>query len=218
PYTVNDSYRFPTTVNTTVTAAENWSTATIVQIIENASLSVAVNPSSYTPPDGAYAVTPAVSCAGCTFNTSTNIVDFGSIPSSTSKTGQDVVLVSVNTDAGSSQGWQLYVYCSGFTVGTTCNPATAGGTYSNEMVTALDNLRSGACTNSCEPKTGMTFNTTSYAVVPSTSPGLELMNTGSGLGPSRDAWQALVNIEINMGTEAVGTGNKSTIVYTFIGN
>ncbi len=218
PYTVNDSYKFPTTVNNTVTAAENWTTDTIMQVIETASLSVLVNPSNFTPADGAYSLTPSVNCAGCSFNQSTNVVDFGTVSNSSVKAGQDVLLVSINTDAGANQGWQLYVYCSGFTVGTSCNPATTGGAFTNELVTELDNTRAGACTNSCEPKSGMTFNNTTYTVIPSTSPGLEVMNTGSGIAASRDSWQALVNLEVNMGTEAIGTGNKSTIVYTFIGN
>lgn len=218
PYTVNDSYRFTTTVNSNVTAAENWSTDTIMQIIETASLSVLVNPSNYTPADASYSVTPTVSCAGCGFNQATNTIDFGAVNNSSSKAGQDVLLVSINTDAGPGQGWQLYVYCSGFSVGTSCNPATTGGAFSNQMVTKIDNQRAGACTNNCEPKAGMAFNNTAYAIVPTTSPGLEIMNTGSGLGASRDGWQALVDLEINLGTEAKGAGNKSTIVYTFIGN
>ena len=198
PYTVNDSYQFTTTVNGSTSASELWQTDTFVQIILSATLSITVNPSNPGPGGS----TPSVSCTGCTFNTSLNSIDYGNIANLSSKNGTDVVRVSIYTNAGSNNAWKLYV-------NTNNNPANTG-TPTNELLTSIDS------TNSA-PKTGINFSATTYTVVPTTSPGLQLMDNGTGLTATRTPYDAIMNFQVNIngGSTAAQT---STVTYTFIAN
>jgi hypothetical protein len=199
PYTVNDTYQFPTSVNGSVSASEAWSTDTIVQIILGASLNITVDPGTDTTitPNSI----PVVSCPTCSFSGSA--VNMGTVANGSSVSGQDVVRVQIRTDAGSSDPWALYV-----SVNT--NPSNTAGTYTNELVTSIDNG-----SNRSEPQSGFTFDRTSYAVVPSSGT-LELVNT-SGVTATRNPFDELMNFEvyINGGT----TAQQNTVVtYTWIAN
>jgi hypothetical protein len=200
PYTVNDTYQFPTKVNSSVNASESWSTDTIVQIILAANLVISVNPSA----DAVTGSTPVVSCATCAFNTSTNTVDFGMVSNLQTVTGQDVVRVSVYTNAGSTVGWKLYA-------STNTNPANTGSP-SNELLTAIDNG-----SNRSMPQSGVNFDQTSYAVVPTTSPGVLLMDTGTGRAATRNPFDMLMNYEISI-QGGPTTPTTSVVTYTFISN
>lgn len=198
PYTVNDSYQFPTTVNGSVQAAEQWQTDTIVQIILSATLSISVNPAN-PGPGGSM---PVVNCPVCLFNTTTNTVDFGPVANLQTVAGGDVVRVSVYTNAGSNNGWKLYV-------STNSNPANTG-TPANEMLSAIDSSRSA-------PASGINFDQTAYGVVPTTSPGMLLMDTGSGHAAQRAPFDELMNFEISIQGGSTAP-NVSTVTYTFISN
>jgi hypothetical protein len=200
PYTVNDTYQFPTKVNGAVNASESWSTDTIVQIILAANLVISVNPSA----DALTGSTPLVSCATCAFDTATNTVDFGMVSNLQTVTGQDVVRVSVYTNAGSTVGWKLYA-------STNTNPANTGSP-TNELLTAIDN---GA--NRSMPQSGVNFDQTSYAVVPTTSPGVLLMDTGTGHAATRNPFDMLMNYEISI-QGGPTTPTTSVVTYTFISN
>lgn len=199
PYTVNDTYYFPTTVNGSVSASEEWQTDTYVQIILSASLIVSVNPSNPGPGGS----TPVVSCVVCSFNTGTNTIDYGSVANPGSVLGSDVVRVSIYTNAGSNNAWKLYV-------DTNSNPANTAGTYTNELVTSVDSSNSA-------PKTGITFAQTSLAVVPTTSPGLLLMDNGTGLTATRTPYDGIMNFEVYINGGPT-TAQTSTVTYTFIAN
>lgn len=198
PYTVNDTYQFPTKVNGSVSASEQWSTDTIVQIILSASLSIAVNPGNPGPGGS----TPTVNCPACLFNTGTNTVDFGPIANLQTVTGGDVVRVSVYTNAGSSVGWKLYA-------STNSNPANTGSP-ANELLTSIDSTRSA-------PSSGVTYDQTAYATVPTTSPGLLLMDTGTGHAAQRAPFDELMNFEISIQGGPI-TPSTSVVTYTFISN
>jgi hypothetical protein len=198
PYTVNDSYQFTTTVNGAVSAAEMWQTDTFVQIILSASLVVSVNPGNPGPGGS----TPVVNCPICTFNTGTNTIDYGMIPNLSSVSGGDVARVSIYTNAGSNNAWKLYV-------STNNNPANTGAP-TNELLTSIDS------TNSA-PKTGINFVQTTYAVVPTTNPGMVLMDNGSGLAPTRTPYDAIMNFQVNINGGPT-TPQVSTVTYTFIAN
>jgi hypothetical protein len=197
PYTVNDSYQFTTTVNGSVSAAEMWQTDTFVQIILGATLSVAVDPGNPGPGGS----TPSVNCAVCSFNTTTNLIDFGTIANGTTVTGTDVLRVSIYTNAGSSNAWKLYV-------STNNNPANTTSP-ANELLTSIDSVNSA-------PRTGINFDQTTYAVVPTAS-SLLLMDNGTGLTASRTPYDAIMNFEISIqgGSTAPQT---SVLTYTFIAN
>ncbi|HEY9180422.1 MAG TPA: hypothetical protein VIO32_06860 [Candidatus Baltobacteraceae bacterium] len=195
PYTVNDSYQFTTTVNGSTSAAEMWSTDTFVQIILGASLTVAVDPGNPGPGGS----TPSVSCAVCSFNTVTNLIDFGTVANLSTVTGADVLRVSIYTNAGSSNAWKLYV-------STTNNPANTGSP-SNELLTSIDP------TNSA-PRTGINFDRTTYAVVPTAS-SLLLMDNGTGIAATRTPYDAIMNFEISI-QGGVTTPQTSVLTYTFI--
>lgn len=200
PYTVNDTYQFPTKVNGAVNASEQWSTDTIVQIILAANLVISVNPGA----DASTGSTPVVNCPSCTFNTGTNTVDFGSVLNLQTVSGVDVVRVSVFTNAGSTIGWKLYA-------STNSNPANTG-TPTNELLTAID---SGA--NRSMPQAGINFDQTSYAVVPTSNPGVLLMDTGTGHAATRNPFDMLMNYQISIQGGPV-TPNTSVVTYTFISN
>lgn len=195
PYTVNDLYTFSTTVNGSVTAAEEWPTDTIMQIILGASLVVQVDPTSPGPGGS----TPSVNCVVCSFNTSTNLIDFGSVANLSTVTGADVLRVSIYTNAGSSNAWKLYV-------STTNNPANTGSP-TNELLTSIDP------TNSA-PRTGINFDQTTYAVVPTAS-SLLLMDNGTGLTATRTPYDAIMNFEISI-QGGPTTPQTSVLTYTFI--
>lgn len=197
PYTVNDSYQFSTTVNGTVSASEMWQTDTFVQIILSANLVVAVNPSNPGPGGS----TPVVNCAVCSFNTTSNLIDFGTVANLQTVTGGDVLRVSVYTNAGSSNPWKLYV-------STNTNPANTG-TPTNELLTSIDSSHS-------SPTSGINFDQTTYAVVP-TSGTLLLMDTGTGHAAQRLPFDEIMNFEISI--QGGSTAPQTSIVtYTYIAN
>jgi hypothetical protein len=199
PYTVNDSYQFTTTVNGATSAAEMWQTDTFVQIILSANLVVTVNPGNPGPGGS----NPSVSCPVCTFNTGTNTIDYGNVANPGSVVGSDVVRVSIFTNAGSNNAWKLYV-------DTNNNPANTGGTYLNELLTSIDSTHSA-------PTGGINFDQTAYKEVPTASPGLLLMDNGTGVAASRTPFDAIMNFQININGGPT-TPQISTVTYTFIAN
>lgn len=204
PYTVNLTYSFDATVNGSVSAAEMWPTDTIVQIILAASISISVNPTSPGPGGSR----PSVNCAACSFNTTSNEVDYeNAIPNLSAVTEGDVARVSVTTDAGSTVGWKLYVSADN-------NPANTGSP-TNELLTSVDKTASlGGNTI-----TGLNFDTTTYTVIPTPqgATSLYMVDTGSGASARRAPYDFIMNYEISIqgGSTAPQTAN---LVYTFISN
>ena len=198
PYTVNDTYTFPTKVNGAIAASEQWSTDSIVQIILAASLSISVNPGNPGPGGSS----PSVNCPACVFNTGTNTVDLGPVANLQTVTGGDVVRVSVYTNAGTSVGWKLYA-------STNVNPANTGAP-TNELLTAIDSTHSA-------PAAGINYDQTAYAVIPTTNPGLLLMDTGTGHAAQRLPFDEVMNFQVSIQGGPI-TPATSVVTYTFISN
>lgn len=201
PYKPNDSYKFPTTVGngtTNVGASENWTGDTQIQTVLQASLSVVAWPS--TGPLGSLNPT----CTSlCTYNQTTNLVDFGTVANGASNSGSDVVLLDVNTNAASPTDWSVYV-----TTCSTCNPANTAGTYAYEMNTDVDQAKS---------TSGFSTYMTTMTPIPTSGTGLKLVDSGGTMGSSRTAFGIVNNYEIyiNGGTTS---SQVSTVTYTFVAN
>ena len=200
PYTVNDSYEFATYVNGgTTKSSEEWNTDTFVQIVLGATLEVTVDPGN--GPGGS---TPSVNCTVCSFNPTSNLIDFGTVGASSTVQGGDVLRVSIYTDAGPSNLWKLYVT-------TNNNPSNNGsaGYPANELLTSIDS------TNSKDPA-GVNYDQTSYAVVPTSPSTLLLMDNGSGLAATHTPYDALMNLEISIGASGSLAAQTSVLTYTLI--
>lgn len=196
PYKPNDSYQFPTTVSqgaTNVSAAETWTGDTYIQTQLAASLSITVWPSI-----GPLGVLTPTCTAACTYDQTTNMLNFGTIGSPASNTGTDVVLVDVSTNAATPTAWGIYVTSN-------LNPANTTGTYTNELVTSVDQAKSTG---------GFTTYQTAMTVVPTSGSGLALVHT-TGMNPSRTPFGFVNNYEvyINGGTT---TAQTATVTYTFL--
>lgn len=196
PYKPNDQWPFGTTVSqgaTNVSASETWTGDTYIATQLAASLSVTVWPA--TGPLGG--LTPTCS-ALCSYDQTTNLLNFGTVGSPASNTGSDVVLVDVNTNAATPTAWGVYVT-------TSTNPSNTTGTYTNELVTSVDQSKS---------TSGFTTYQSTMSVVPTSGTGLALVHT-TGMNPSRANYGIVNNFEvyINGGTT---TGQTATVTYTFL--
>jgi hypothetical protein len=198
PYKVNDTFQFPTTVNGNVQAGEMWFSDTDMLIVLTATLSIAVDPSNPGPGGS----TPTVSCVGCTFNTSTNEIDFPNISNGQTLTFGDVARVSVYTNAASPVGWNLYVT-------TNNNPANNPGPPSNELLSDVDGPNSGL------PGT-VTVNASTQTVVPTSGSGTLLVST-SGTNAQRTPFDVIMNYQVSIqgGSTAAQT---AVLTYTWISN
>lgn len=202
PYRVNVIYAFPTTVyaktalTTKVAAAETWVNDTTLTITNSAVLSVAVNPS--------------VSCTGTgwTYNTSTNLLDFGAIAPNSSKTCTGAVQANVWTPLAAPYGWALYASIDN-------NPATTGAAVTNEAQIAYEP------TGSQKQDANVANGTTTMTVLP-TSPGsagfLVAQTTGGGTTQSyRTPYIFMTDYRVTIGTEAVAS-QQHTVTFTWISN
>lgn len=197
PYMINSTFAFPTVVNTNIPASETWFGDTDVLIVLNASISITVNP----PNPGPGGSMPVVTCSTCAFTAGN--VNFGNFLNNTTNSFGDVVDVSVYTDAATPVGWKLYV-------STNTNPARSPSTPTNELLTAVDSARS-------TTGAGLNFDTTSYTVLPVSSPGQLMVDTGSGAIARRLPYDVLQNYQLSIGSETLAP-NTSTVTYTFISN
>ncbi len=202
PYRVNVVYAFPTAVYskaapaTKVAAAETWVNDTTLTITNSAVLSVAVSPS--------------VSCTGTgwTYNTSTNLLDFGAIAASSSKTCTGAVQANVWTPLAAPYGWSLYASIDN-------NPATTGSAVTNEAQIAYE------ATGSQVQDANMTPGSNVMTVLP-TSPGsggfLVAHTTGGGTTQSyRTPYIFMTDYRVTIGTEAVAS-QQHTVTFTWISN
>lgn len=211
PYTVNDQYQFPATVNGSITASETWTGDQYVKIVLGASLVVTVAPTQ-----NAHGYAYSYSCPTCTFTPATYTIDFGSIAAGSSATGTDVVLLDVYTNASTGQGWSVYV-----TQQNTGNPTAA--TY---LQTEVDSSSTGGCPtgNGCisyQPVSGTSYGTTSYTPIPVTiSPtsGLLIGSTSSGTAATRLPFEFSNNYRIVIPAAGNTSPSTSAITYTFIAN
>jgi hypothetical protein len=80
------------------------------------------------------------------------------------------------------------------------------------LLTSIDN---GA--NRSMPQSGVNFDQTAYAVVPTTSPGVLMMDTGTGHTATRNPFDMLMNYEISI-QGGPTTPTTSVVTYTFISN
>ena len=201
PYRVNDTYRFPATATSSgsggAIVAEDWTNDTEVQIVLSAGLTVYVDPAA----DPNAGDDPSPNCLSCAFGT--NLIDVGAVANGGSKLATDVLAIEVLTDAASPVGWQLYV-------STSNNPSNTGGTFANEFASDVDSSTSisGA---------GVNYDETSLTDVPTTSPGLELLDTGSGTTARRNPFGFVMNYEVYIDGGPV-TPEQSIVTYTFISN
>ena len=202
PSAQNDSYQFPVINmnNAGITAGENWQYDTYVNVSLSVGLSVVVNPAN--PGPGSSVPNPNCPAAyPCSFSGTT--IDFGTVPASTTNAYTDVVRSSVYITSGATVTWKLYV-------DTNNNPARTGAGATNELLTDVD-----AATSTNNP-THITFDQTTYAVVPAASPGLLLANGTNVVGNSTPL-DLIQNFELSLGTEPVAPQN-SVVTYTLIAN
>ncbi|TAM59687.1 hypothetical protein EPN52_07050 [bacterium] len=201
PYKVNDTYQFSTRVTGggagPLAASERWWSDSDVNMVLTGNVVVTLDPTNPGPGGS----TPAVGCTGCTFNTGTNTIDFGTVPNNTTTNYTDVVRVSVYTDAASPIGWQLYAVAN-------VNPARAPSTPTNEGLTWIDSATSGGLS-------GMTL-TTTPSVIPTSGNGVQLIGT-SGTTARRLPFDAINSYQVNVGTEVLAPANV-TVTFTWIAN
>jgi hypothetical protein len=197
PYDVNSTFKFSTTVNSTVSASEAWFADTQLKIVLSGQIVVVVDPTN--GPGGS---TPSIICSGCSFDTTLNEIQFRNIPNNTTDNYQDPMRVSFYTNAGTSNTWNL-------TVGASNNPTNSTGTPTNELEMGVDS------TNSHLPA-GVTVDQATVAVVP-TSGSLQLVNVATGKSPQRAPYDILENFTIAIGAEAI-TPQTSVLTFTYIAN
>ncbi|MDQ2864869.1 MAG: hypothetical protein M3R51_01450 [Candidatus Eremiobacteraeota bacterium] len=194
PQTQGDTYAFPATADGNATGAA-WLGGNEIQVQFSIGLDLVVDPSNPGPGGS----TPVVNCGNpCAFSGTT--ADFGNIANGQSFQFQDVVRASVVYTGATSPGHSLLLQVS-----ANQNPAAAGAPFSNEMQSEVDSGRSisGA---------GVTYNQTSYAIVP-TGGGL-LMATVPETNRATP-YDLLQNFQITLGTESI-TSHIITITYTVI--
>ena len=201
PSSANDTYQFTTQNmnNAGITAGENWQYDTYVKVSLSVGLSVIVDPSNPGPGGSA----PAPTCPGaypCSFSGTT--IDFGTVPNNTTNNYTDVARASIYITSSGSVTWNLSVQASS-------NPARTGAGATNELLTDVDSA------SSTQNPTHITFDQTSYAVVPTAS-SMTLAN-GSNVINSSTPFDVIQNLELSIGTEAI-TSHAVTITYTLITN
>ena len=201
PYLISDTFNFPTTVNGTVAAAERWFSDDSVQIVLSGSLSVSVGPFSASPagPGGSTAVT---NCPVCSFNQGTNTISFGTVTRGSSVSGLDVARVSVYTNAANPVGWKLYV-------STNINPVNSSGVPTNELQTEVDAGTSSAVT-------GLSFDQTTFAVVPTSGNGVQLASYSSAA--RRLPFDLINSYQISIGPADPNATNSAIMTFTWIAN
>jgi hypothetical protein len=212
PYKINDQYGFPACLNGTWTgsgntaacgglkANETWVGDSYIQTTLGASVVIGVGATTNAQGN---ALSPA--CGICTFTSSSNTIDFGTLSASTTYGPYtDIALVDVYTDASTPEGWSLFVSQ------TSTNSTAATYLYSDVDTTS---------TKSYQPVSGSSYNLTSYTQIPVTSvatSGALLASSGSGTSATRKPFEYANNYKIIMGTNT--TANTSSITYTFIPN
>lgn len=197
PQVQSDSYLFPATIDGS-NAGVAWLGSDEVTVQFSLGLNVVVDPSNPGPGGS----TPVVSCQNsCAFSGTT--IDFGNIGNNTTYTFSDVVRTSVIYTGATSAGHTLLLYTD-----VNSNPVNTGGSASNELLSDVDP------TNSTQGA-GIAFNQTSYAVMPTTSPGMLLATIPETY--SSTGYDVIDNYEVTIGTETV-TGHIVTVTYTVIAN
>lgn len=194
PETQSDTYLFPATVDGSPSGAA-WLGGNEIQVQFSIGLDLVVDPSNPGPGGS----TPLVNCSNpCAFSGTT--ADFGNIANGQTFQFQDVVRASVVYTGATSGGHNLLLQVS-----ATQNPAAVGAAFPNEMQTDVDSARS--ITGG-----GVTFNQTTYAVVP-TAGGLLLATVPE---TSRATpYDVIQNFQITLGTESIST-HVITVTYTVI--
>lgn len=198
PYDVNSSFKFSTVVNGAINASEAWFSDTVIKVVLSGQIVVTVNPSSPGPGGS----TPTIICPGCVFDTTLNQIQFRNIPNSTTDNYTDPMRVSVYTNAGTSNTWNLSIQASN-------NPAHVGSAPTNELEMGVDS------TNSHLPA-GIVVDQSTVAVVPTAST-LQLMHAPTGVNPQRAPFDILDNFSIAIGTEAI-VPQTSVLTFTYIAN
>jgi hypothetical protein len=201
PYTVNDQYQFPATVNTSIDASENWVGDQYVQIVLGASLVVQVGATQNT-----HGTAFTYNCPTCTFTSATNTIDFGSIAAGSTATGTDVLLLDVYTNASTPEGWTVWV-----TQQNTLNPTAAA-----YLQTQVDNTAS----ISYQPVSGTSYGTTAWATIPNTTnptSGDVIVST-SGTTATRLPFEFANSFRIVIPAGGNTSPSTSAITYTFIAN
>ncbi|HTU69906.1 MAG TPA: hypothetical protein VMF11_06255 [Candidatus Baltobacteraceae bacterium] len=198
PEEESDSYVFPATINGTTAAGTAWLGSDEINEQFSIGLDVVVDPSNPGPGGS----TPVVNCGNtCAF--SGNTIDFGNIANNQSFTFQDVVRASMYYTGTTSSGHNLDLY-----VEANANPTNTSGSPTNELQTEVDQSHSTSAT-------GMSFLTTAYTVVP-TSTMLELATAPETY--SSTPYDIINSYEVSIGPSDPITAQIITLTYTLIAN
>lgn len=206
PEEENDSYLFPATIQTSAAPTPGPGTAAGTQWVGSdeitdefsLGLDIVVDPSNPGPGGS----TPVVNCQNtCAFSGST--IDFGNIADSTTYTFSDVVRTSVIYTGATSAGHNLDLYVS-----ASQNPTNTSGSPTNELLTEVDQANSN--------NSNLSYLTTSYTVIPTTSPGLEVATAPET--KSSTGYDVINSFEVAMGASDVITSRIVTLTYTVIPN
>ena len=222
PQTINETYRFPVLFNWTaynsgtnttdgVAAGEQWYSDQLINVTTSTSLIVYVpNPGTttypaLTPADTASPATSMAACGGCQFLNSPNTIDFGTVLNGQSKSVTDGVLVRV-INANAPNGWKLYVDTN------YNNPYSGGG---QELQTAFDITDSTTGKNLQATQGGTS---TTYYDIPTTSPGLSLVNNGN-VSAVQTPYDMMMSMQVRVGSETQPSPSAvATVTYTWIAN
>ena len=193
PSSQNDTYVWPATVDGT-SAGPQWLGSDYITEQFTLGLNVVVNPSNPGPGGS----TPVVNCSiACSFSGTT--IDFGNIANSSSGTYTDVVRTSIIYTGATSVGHNIQLL-----VQANNNPVTSGlgGSPSNELQTEVDsaNSTSGA---------GITFNQTTFAVVPTAT---TLLLATAPETSRASGYDVIDTYKVSIGTEAT---SAQTVILTY---
>ncbi|MBV8637319.1 MAG: hypothetical protein JO322_04490 [Candidatus Eremiobacteraeota bacterium] len=195
PLSQSDSYLFPATVDGNPGGAA-WLGANQVTEQFSLGLNIVVNPSNPGPGGS----TPVVNCQiACGFAGST--IDFGNPAANSTNTYQDVIRASIVYTGATSPGHNLQLW-----VVASSNPTNSTGVPTNELLTDADSAHSTS-------GGGITFNTTSYTVVPTA--GLGVLVATAPETNRATPYDIINNFELAVGAEAL-TAHTVTVTYTLV--
>jgi hypothetical protein len=223
PYDIGSEYVFPTTLNGTVTAAPQWSTADYLSVVLDAKLAIFVptGPGASTILRPGVGSPAATSCVACTITQAPNggsgsTIDFGALAGNF--TGTNLINASVTSDANAGHGWTLYVSVDN-------NPINA----STSAVLLQGQVNSASSSSSAGytiPGTATSFASFPLQVInpapssanPVTPAGSSTIATYTGPAvPSRGALDTLMDFRVN-GAGDASTPRTVNVTYTLVPN
>ncbi len=209
PAIYNDTFNFPTTVNSasgSSTASPTGSGMQTMQLTISASISLSLNPTMQCSATNANnsTVTP---------NPTTLTLDFGGVANNSTTTCRQAVEISISTSAvAPSHGWDVYASIQ-------ANPATTGTPPSgltNEAAIAVSS------TGNTDP--ALTYGATSWTALPTLTGTAGFHVSWTTNGPSTGGtahpgspYNTYVDLQVGIGSEAT-TQQTQNLVFTWIYN